>query len=123
VKNYFQYLFTGALLLVALIIFNRQDSEGTTQDRDTPDIAQIELLAEVNSSQFANSAVPPFRLTVAVNESFSGNLHRRKFQYFASHQTLYKAQKQLYLELKPDLDFQSGLYLYHHPRFGDPPVA
>lgn len=116
-------MFTGAVLLVALIIFNSQENKHSTQGADTPDIEQIELLAEVYSNPFTGSTIPSYRLTVVVSKSFSGNLNHSEYQHFASHQTLFIAQKHLYLELKSDLEFQSGQYLHYHPRFGDPPVA
>ena len=122
-KNYFHFLFTCALLLVAFIVFNGPESEGPTGEADTPVFSQIEQQAEVNFSQCTNSAVPPFRLFAVVNESFSGSLNHPGLEHFASHQTLFKARKQLYLELKPDLDFKSGQNYHPHSRFEDPPVA
>lgn len=124
-KHYFRYLITGAVLLIALIIFHDQKSELHTAGIETPEIEQIGLLAEVSVSQSARSTDPTScRLyTAIVKDSFSGRFNIYAFQDFATNQTLLKLQIHIYLELKSDLEFQSIQYLHHHSGFGDPPVA
>lgn len=124
-KNYFRYLLTGALLLVALIISHDQKSEFHTAGIETPEIEQVELLAEVSASQSVRYTDPSsYRLyTALVKESFSERFNIYAFQDFASNQALLKVQTQIYLELKPALEIQSGQYKHHHSMFGDPPVV
>jgi len=123
VKHYFRYLVTGAVLLVALIIFNDKKSELPSTGTETPEIEQVELLAELCSTPFARFTDPSYWLSAIVKEFFSGRFKIKAFKDFASPQTLLKAQIRIYLEHKSDLEFQSDQYLHHHTSREEPPLT
>ena len=117
-------MFSGALLLVALMIFNGQKSECVTQETGNPDIERIELLAEVCSNQLASSSVPSYwHYSRVIIEAISGKF--TSIEYLNSVEDLirFNTQMQIHLELKPGLDFQSGQNLHHRSRYDDPPVS
>jgi len=117
-------MFSCALLLVALMIFNGQKSECVTQETGNPDIERIELLAEVCSNQLASSSVPSYwRYSRVIIEAISGNFNHLEYLNLAEHQIRIKAQMQIHLELKPVIYFQSGQNLHHRSRYDDPPVS
>ena len=117
-------MFTGAVLLVALMIFNDQKSECVTQETGRPDIEHIELLAEVCSNQLASSSVPShWRYSGVIIEAISGKFNSIKYLNSVEHLIRFNTQMQIHLELKPDLDFQTGQNLHHYSGYEDPPVA
>jgi hypothetical protein len=124
VKYYFQYLFTAAVLLVALLIYNGQKNECTDHISGNPVTQHVELLAELSLNQLPGYTSPSYNQgPVLVNESIQS--HQKGLEYLnsAAYQTQLKTQMQIHLGLKPDLDFQSGQNLYQPSRFADPPSA
>lgn len=117
-------MFTGAVLLVALMIFNGQKSECDTLETGNPDIEHIDLQAEVCSNQTAASSVPSYlRYSGVVIEAISGKFNSIEYLNSVEQLIRYNTQMQIHLELKPDLDFQSGQNLHHRSRYDDPPVS
>ena len=115
-KHYFHFLFTGAVLLVSLMIFNGQKELCDTHATSNPDIEHIDLLAEICSTQIASTSVPSYWHN-------SGNLNHLEYLNTVEHQIRLKTQMQIHLELKPGLDFQSGQNLHPHSRYEDPTAA
>lgn len=117
-------IFTGALLLGSLIIFNARDNECTTQLTANPDTEPIELLAELCSNRANASSPYSFRHNpLAEHESVSGKLSRSACLDLEENQLRVKTQTLIFLELKPSILFQTSLNV--HPLSGtdDPPVA
>ena len=117
-------MFSGALLLGSLIVFNGQKSECDTLETGNPDIEHIDLQAEVCSNKTAASSVPSYRHNSGVvYESISGNLNHLEYLNLAKHLIRIKAQMQIHLELKPVIGFQTGRNLHHRSRYDDPPIS
>jgi hypothetical protein len=121
VKHYFQYLFTAAVLLVALMIHNGQKDEYADYISGNPVTQHVELLAELSPNQLPGYISPSYNQgPVLVNESIWR--HHKALEYLnsADYQTQLKTQMQIHLGFKPVLDFQSGQNLYLPSRFADP---
>jgi len=118
VKHLSRFLFTGAILLVSLMIFNGQKGESVTQTRENPDIEHIELQAEICFTRIASSSVlSNWRSTGASNVPAKYNTDDPGYKLRLKHQI------QVHRELLPELDYQSGHYLQHHSSFEDPLIA
>ena len=117
-------MFSGALLLVALMIFNGQKNESSIQVADNPDIELAKFLSEVCSNQTAASYGPSNRHnSEVIPESISGDLKHLEYANLAEHQVSIKAQKQIHLGLRPLIDKQSGQSLRHRSSYDDPPLS
>jgi len=111
-------LFTGAILMVSLIILNGQKNEDIPQEREHPDIEHIELQAEICFPRIASSSVLSYwRSTGVIMVPVLDNLSDPECLLS------FKNQMRIHRELKPELDFQSGHYLQHHSPFEDPLIA
>jgi hypothetical protein len=60
VKHYFQYLFTAAVLLVALMIHNGQKDEYADYISGNPVTQHVELLAELSPNQLPGYISPSY---------------------------------------------------------------
>ena len=117
-KYLFRFLFTGAILLVSLMIFNGQKNEDLAQAREHPDIEHIELQAEICFMRIASSSVFSYwRSTGVIMVPVSDNL------YDPGYLLRLKIQTQIHRELKPELNYHSGHYLQHQSPFEEPPIA
>jgi hypothetical protein len=124
VKHYFQYLFSGAVLLVALMISNGQKNESPNTVTGNPVTDHIELLAELSPGQYFGLTFSSCNhSSVLVKESLLDRHKDHESLDSAVNQTLLKTQMLIHLELKPGLDFQSGQILHHLSGFADPPSA
>ena len=111
-------MFTGAILLVSLIIFNGQKNEDISQEREHPYIEHIELQAEICFARTTSATTLSYwrtsgEISVPVSE------HLNDPEYLLR----LKKQMQIHRELKPELDYQSGHFLQHHSPFEDPLIA
>jgi len=123
VKHYFHFLFTGALLLGSLILFNNQKSECTNIAKEIPAIEHIAFEAELPSRYAAESSVQISRLDPGiVLESSPEKLRQLKSLNYSS-QRAHTRQMQIHLGLKPVLYKQSGQYLHHRSSHDDPPLC
>ncbi|MEA3460339.1 MAG: hypothetical protein U9R49_00580 [Bacteroidota bacterium] len=123
-KLYFHFLFSCALLLGSLIVFNVQKPESLTLVSENPDIEHVELQAEINSNQTSASSVPSIRLSL--KESFelvTGNLKHLEYLSSADHLARIKMQVLIHLEIKPVLGTQSGQDHHQSHRYEDPPLS
>jgi hypothetical protein len=124
VKSYFQFLLTGALLLVGLMLYNGQRPENADRTTDHQDYIQVDQQAEVCFSQMFGSSVPSFPLVVKADyRSPSDHPNRPEIIHFSTVQNQYKSQMQVHLDLKPGLSVQSGQNLHRFSSYGDPPLA
>jgi hypothetical protein len=124
VKHLLQYLFTGAVLLMALIISSGQKNERTGKLRKNPGTEHWEVLAELSSNQLAGFTFPAFsRDPVLVNHSIPVQRSDHESVNSATSRVLFKIQLQIHLDHKLDLDFQSCRTFYHTPRSDDPPLS
>jgi len=118
VKHLFRILFTGAILLVSLIIFNAQKSEDIARQGEPPDIEYIELQSAYCSIRIASSSgFHSWRNSVAIKVPVSDQCNDSEFLLRL------KNQMEIHRELLPELDHQSGHYLQHHSPFEDPLIA
>ena len=111
-------MFTAAILLASLMIFNGQKSEDPTRVSENLDIENIELQAEICFTRIASSSVSSYQRNsgeriVPVSESFNDP------EYLIRLKILMKIHR----EFLPELDNQSGHFLQHHSPFEDPLVA
>ena len=102
-KHLFRFLFTGAILLVSLLIFNNQKGEYPSKERENPDTALVELHAEICFTRIASSSILSFprhspELWVISSDQI-------KDTEFLMRQ---KIQMHIHQEIKPDLSSQSG---------------
>lgn len=117
-------MFTGAVLLVSLMIFNGQKDESNTRVTANPDIEHITLTAEIASPQIASTSVSSYwRNSGILSEPVSDYLQYLEYLNFVEHQIRLKAQMQIHQELKPGINIQSGQLLHYRPRYDDPPVS
>jgi len=118
VKHLFRILFTAAILLVSLMIFNGQKSEDLTRASENPDIERIELQAEICFMRIASaSGQSNWRSPGAGIVPVSSNTNDSEYQIRLKH------QMQIHREFLPELVYQSGHYLQHHTSFEDPLIA
>jgi len=111
-------LFTAAILLVSLMIFNGQKNEDFAQAGEHPDIEHIELQAEICFLRIASSSVlSNWRSTGAIMVPVLDNFHDPECLL------RFKNQMRIHRELLPELAYQSGHYLQHHSPFEDPLIA
>ena len=111
-------------MLVGLMLFNNQEHEGINRATEKPDLVQVDLQAEICFSYLFRSPVPSGSLYTKVeHRTHSERLIRPEQVNCSEAQTIYKAQMQVHLELKPDMVIQSGQNLYRFSRYGDPPLA
>jgi hypothetical protein len=123
VKHYFHFLFTGALLLGSLILFNNQKSECPNYAMEDRAIEHIELQAELPSRFSAESLVQIYRHDPGiVPESIPDKLRKLESMNNASRRMRIR-QMHIHLGLKPALDKQSGQYLHHRSSYDDPPTC
>ena len=113
-----RFLFTAAILLVSLMIFNGQKNEDPTRVRENPDIEHIELQAEICFTRIASSSIFSYQRNsgeriVPASESFNDPEYLIRL----------KIQIKIHHELLPELDHQSGHFLQHHSPFEDPLIA
>jgi hypothetical protein len=117
-------MFTGALLLLALLIFDAQKNESCIQVADNPNIELTRLFAEVCPKQASVSYGPSSKHnSEVIPESISGALKHLEHLSLAKHQVCIKTQKQIHLELKPLINKQSGQSLRHRSRYDGPPYS
>jgi len=118
VKHLFRLLFTGAILLVSLIIFNGQKNEDFAQVSEHPDIEHVELQAEICFARTASATtLSNWRTSGEINVPVSEHLNDPEYLLRL------KKQMQIHRDLKPELGYQSGHYLQHHSLFEDPLIA
>jgi hypothetical protein len=118
VKHLSRFLFSAAILLVSLMIFNGQKSEDPTRVSENPDIERIELQAEICFTRIASSSVSSYQRNsgesiVPVLDSFNDPEYLIRL----------KIQMQVHQELLPELAHKSGHFLQHHSPFEDPLIA
>jgi hypothetical protein len=118
VRHLFRFLFTGAILMVSLMIYNGQKGEDITQQEEHPNIEHIELQAEICSIRIASSSgLSNWQSTGASIVPAKYNTDDPGYKLRLKHQI------QIHRELLPELDYQSGHYLQHHSSFEDPLIA
>jgi len=118
VKQLSRFLFTAAILLVSLLIYNGQKGEDITRQGEHPNIEHIELQAEICITRFTSASVLSFwRNSGVIIEPPAGNLNDPEYLIRL------KIQTQIHQELKPGLDFQSDPYLQHHSPYEDQLIA
>jgi hypothetical protein len=118
VNHLFRFLFTAAILLVSLMIFNGQKGEDITRQGEHADIEHIELQAEICFMRIASaSGQSNWRSTGASILPVSSNTNDSEYQLRL------KNQMQIHREFLPELDYQSGHYLQHYTSFEDPLIA
>ena len=118
VKHLFRLLFTGAILLVSLMIFNGQKSEGLSPGNEHPDIELAGSQAEICFARTTSATTLSYwrtsgEISVPVSE------HLNDPEYLLR----LKKQMQIHRELKPELGYQSGHFLQHHSPFEDPLIS
>lgn len=111
-------MFTGAILLVSLMIFNGQKNEALSPGNTYPDIelagSQAEIcFARTTSATTLSHWRTSEEISVAVSEHLNNPAYLLRL----------KKQMQIHRDLKPELDYQSGHYLQHHSPFEDPLIA
>ena len=117
-KHLFRLLFTGAILLVSLMIYNGQKNEDISQAREHPDIEHFELQAEICFTRTASATTLSYwRTSGEIRVPTSEHLNDPEYLL------LLKKQMQIHHDLKPELGYQSGHYLQHHSPFEDPLIA
>jgi len=118
VKHLFRFIFTGALLLASLIIFNDQKNENLAQQSDQWDIEHVDSEAEICSIRTSStSGLSGWRNSVTINVPISD--HFKDTEYL--HRI--RNQMRIHRELLPELNDRSGHYLQRHPSFEDPLIA
>lgn len=118
VKHLFRFLFTGAILLASLIIYNGQKNEDLSECSDHREVEHVELQAAFNPVQIVSS--PGQLISRSAGTSIlPSSSDRDDFKY----QLHLKKQMQIHRELLPELDHQSGHYLQYHSPFEDPLIS
>ena len=93
-------------------------SEDISQVREHPDIEHIELQAEICFLRIASSSVLSYwRSTGVIMAPVLDNLYNPECLLRL------KNQMRIHLDLKPELEHQSGHYLQHQSPFEDPLIA
>ncbi|NOR34552.1 MAG: hypothetical protein GQ579_07725 [Bacteroidales bacterium] len=117
-KYLFRLLFTGAILLVSLMIFNGQKSEGLSPGNEHPDIELAGSQAEICFARTTSATTLSYwRSSGEIRVPSSEHLNDPEYL------VLLKKQMQIHRDLKPELGYQSGHYLQHHSPFEDPLIS
>ena len=106
-------MFSGALFLLALIIFNTQGIDYDEQQANVQNTDTIELAAEIFSSRTAPTILPIRQLPGVINASISGDLRHLEYKNPTQAQIQLKMQKEIYFGLKPLINYQYGQSLHH----------
>ena len=118
VKHLSHFLFTAAILLASLMIYNGQKNEDPTKVRENPDIAHTELQAEICFTRIASASVGIYQRNSAERIiPTSGSFNNPDYLIRL------KIQMKTHRELLPELGYQSGHFLQHHSPFEDPLIA
>ena len=121
-KHVFHIVFGAALFLGSLILFHNQKSECAEQTQKIPDLDQVELTAELPVLRSEVRIHPDRYCSMPVHQFIAGKLRNLSYLNNDQFQMRFKTQMNMYLELKPDLDFRSGQCLCHPARLPDPPL-
>ena len=121
-KHLGHILFAFALLLGLLIISHHQKGENARHEGEPPDLEHIEIAAEIHAFRIKESRTQPSSSLSALTSRIFGEKFRDPADLnHSSYQVLIKIQQDIFLELKPVIDFRSGQYHYYPSTYGDPP--